>query len=195
MAHFFFGHVFGNGEFLDQEVLSQIQHLPLPEREVLVAPQVNEIPQDFRNLIDRTGLDLFHILAVAAVPGLTIDLSVFFGYEDYDLKGMEVIPGKTLKKKFDSIKQIEKLNLNDLYKDGYTNVVLNSNKMDREYTSLPVNISLNSSLSGKDDEIKLEKPANFIIKKDGEIVYVVINGFVYNIKNQTGEIKNGLIYH
>jgi len=123
------------------------------------------------------------------------DLSVFFGYEDYDLKGMEVIPGKTLKKKFDSIKQIEKLNLNDLYKDGYTNVVLNSNKIDREYTSLPVNISLNSYLSGKDDEIKLEKPANFIIKKDGEIVYVVVNGFVYNIKNQTGEIKNGLIYH
>jgi hypothetical protein len=84
MAHFFFGHVFGDGEFLDQEVLSKIQHLPLPEREVLIAPQVDQIPQNFRNLIDRTGFYFFHIFPVTAVPGLAVNLYVFFGKDAED---------------------------------------------------------------------------------------------------------------
>ena len=46
------------------------------------------------------------------------DLSVFFGYEDYDFSGLELVLGRTYEKFFDSLSQIEKINFKRLITRG-----------------------------------------------------------------------------
>lgn len=119
------------------------------------------------------------------------DLSVFYGYEDYDLKGMEVAAGKTYPQPFNALTEIEKLNFTKLYKEGYTNVVLNE-KNSSPFTKLPVNIFYKTA-EDEPLEIKPGAKANLIIKKDDEIKYVVINGFILNPLNPELTPGNALV--
>jgi hypothetical protein len=119
------------------------------------------------------------------------DLSVFYGYDEYDLKGMEITVGKTYPLPFNSLQEIEKLNFTKLYKEGYTNVV-SAEKVSKNFTKLPVNIFYKTA----EDEplnIKLMQKANFIIKKDGEIKYVVINGFILDPMKPEFKTGNALV--
>jgi hypothetical protein len=125
------------------------------------------------------------------------DLSVFFGYEDYDFSGLELVLGRTYEKVFDSLSQIEKINLKELYNQGFTAVQLKAAKTIGEnsipeYSKFPVNILINERTDVKEN-IEIEGPADFVIKKDGKVKYLIINGFLYNVENSTGDIKNGLI--
>ncbi len=122
------------------------------------------------------------------------DLSVFFGYKDCDLKGYEIQVGETYPDKFRSLEEIEKTDLNNLYKQGYTNIVIDSSiSITAKYTKLPINIlTQNHDQSSK--AIHLESEPNFIIKKNDVVKYVVINGFIHNVETGIGEIKNALIY-
>ncbi len=136
---------------------------------------------------DESGSSYFYRSTIEDIG----DLSTYFGYEDLDMKGMEIFPGKTYPQKFSSYKEIEGLDFNKLYQHGYTNVILNSNLPKEKFSSLPVNIIANNN-SLKED-IKIGLFPNFIIKKNNQVKYVVVNGFLLNITNNTGEIKNGLI--
>ncbi len=120
------------------------------------------------------------------------DLSTYFGYEDIDLTGMEIFPGKTYPEEFSSIDEIKRLDFIKLYNQGYTNVILNSSVPAKKFTTLPVNIIVNKNNVPPDD-IKVEGFPSFIIKKNNEVKYIVVNGFLLNVTNNTGEIKNGLI--
>ncbi|HVO75283.1 MAG TPA: M14 family zinc carboxypeptidase [Ignavibacteriaceae bacterium] len=126
------------------------------------------------------------------------DLSVFFGYEDYDFAGMEVSLGRTYEKVFNSLSEIEKINFKELYREGFTAVQMKSANPDSggslpEYSALPINIILNNKPSPREN-IEIEGPADFVISKEGIVKSIIINGFLYNIENSTGEIKNGLIF-
>ncbi len=125
------------------------------------------------------------------------DLSVFFGYEDYDFSGFELVIGRKYEKVFDSLSQIEKINFTELYNQGFTAVQLKAVKTIGEnslpeYSNFPINILINDKTDVKEN-IEIEGPADFVIKKDGKVKYVIINGFLYNVENSTGDIKNGLI--
>ncbi|HSP86841.1 MAG TPA: M14 family zinc carboxypeptidase [Ignavibacteriaceae bacterium] len=119
------------------------------------------------------------------------DLSVFYGYDELDLKGMEIIVGKTYPKSFKTLFEIKKLNFSKLYNEGYTNVVLNE-KISEGFTKLPINIFYKTA----EDEplkIKIGKRANFIIKQNNEVKYVIINGFVLDPQKPEYKTGNALI--
>jgi hypothetical protein len=119
------------------------------------------------------------------------DLSIYYGYENYDLTGMEVKMGKTYPKTFNSLSEIERINFTNLYEKGYTNVILNDNEVLPGPTNFPINIYLQNAPD--DTDIKLDKTANLIIRKDEEVKYVVINGFMLDIKDINFKNCNGLI--
>jgi len=124
------------------------------------------------------------------------DLSVFFGYEDYNFSGMELHPGMTHDKIFNSLSDLEKINFEELYNQGFTAVKLKNDSLSKEnsslqYSSFPINLV--SGESHSNEKIEIEGPADFLIKKDGKVKYVIINGFIHNVENLKGEIKNGLI--
>lgn len=122
------------------------------------------------------------------------DLSVFFGFEDYNLSGYELQCGKTYPKAFSSIEEIKKLDLNKLHKNGFTNVKLAGNKPELPFIPLPINIQTNNSRNLNNKPKLLGKKANFVITKKGEVHFAVINGFFIGVKNRLGEVNNALIH-
>jgi len=119
------------------------------------------------------------------------DLSVFYGYDDHDFKGMTVEYGKTFPKKFNSIEEIKEIDFFALYKNGYTNVFVKKAE-NLEFSEFPINIIK----SGEEitDNTWLEKPANLVFRKNGTTKYVMVNGFLVNVNSQTGQIMNGLVH-
>ena len=92
---------------------------------------------------------------------------------------MEVTKGKTYPNAFSSLSEIEKTNLSKLYEEGYTNVVIKDNNTKPGPTEIPLNIYIQNAPE-ESEKIMLTQTANLIIKKDGKIKYVVINGFLIN---------------
>jgi hypothetical protein len=121
------------------------------------------------------------------------DLSVFSGYEEFDLSGYTVEPGKTKPDTLHSIDELKKINPLQLYSEGFTNVLLQDQNLKEEYTNLPFNIILNQSRQN-DNKIKTEAAANLIIKKNNEVKFVVVNGFLIDIKNLESWSGNSIIY-
>ncbi len=81
-----------DGNLLDQKGTGRVEHLALAKGQFLVPLQALQIPQDLRDLEDRTGLDLLHVLAVAPIPGLSLhgNLSALENLEDLvDLVGAD----------------------------------------------------------------------------------------------------------
>src|SRR5439155_9596112 len=78
-------HALRERQLLDEEVARGVEHLALAEREVLVELQEIEVAQHFRDLEHGAGLDLLHVLAVAAVPGGGIDRDVLLAKDAVDL--------------------------------------------------------------------------------------------------------------
>jgi hypothetical protein len=140
--------------------------------------------------VNINGAKEFYLKAEIADIG---DLSVFAGYDEIDLNGYSVQPGKTKQEIVQSIEELEKLNPADLYEQGYTNVILISENFHEEYSHFPFNILLSDKIN-LENTIKTEKPANFIIKKDGKVRFAVINGFISDIHNLESWNGNSIIY-
>lgn len=125
------------------------------------------------------------------------DLSVFYGYQEVDCEGMRGEEGRVYPQKFSSLEEIKKLDLKDLYKEGYTAVVLEKVKINEKFTKLGINILLGSEkpkVNTLDKMVAINQNPDVVIRQNGKVRYVVINGFVYDVENATGEIKNALIY-
>jgi hypothetical protein len=123
------------------------------------------------------------------------DLSVFAGYDEIDLTGYSVQPGKTKQEIFQSIEELEKLNPAELYDQGYTNVILTKENFHEEYSysHFPFNILLSDKIN-LENSIRTEESANFIIQKDGKVRFAVINGFISDIHNLESWNGNSIIY-
>ncbi len=120
------------------------------------------------------------------------DLSTFFGYEDFNFDGMEIQIGKTFPQKFNSVPEIEKLNFKKLYDEGYTNLLIDSSVFKEKFISLPINLKYKDDEIG-DSNMKIGDVPNFIIKKNGQVRYIIINGFLIESENIPTKFKNGLL--
>lgn len=120
------------------------------------------------------------------------DLSTFYGYEDHDFSGLSVEPGKTFPEAFNTIKDLEKISFEELYKKGFTNVIVKE-PLQQDWTGLPINIY--QTTPENKHQIELDAPANLIFIKNNNVKHVVINGSLFNLQSKTGQIKNGLTFH
>ncbi len=122
------------------------------------------------------------------------DLSVFHGYDDVDLNGYTIEPGKTYPTVINSLEELEVLNSTELFNKGYTNVVLNFPSYDEEFSNFPFNIFLKEP-SLLEEKIKVESVPNFIIRKDGIVKFTVVNGFLRDLEKpgKSDSIGNSLI--
>ena len=117
------------------------------------------------------------------------DLSIFYGYDELDLSGYEIKESKI----FDlPIQNINELDLDQLLKEGYGFVKIDSRSIKREFSSIPFNLILDHT------QINLEPRyngyANFTIWKDKKLRYNVINGFIYDVNSDLELKNNGLIF-
>jgi hypothetical protein len=117
------------------------------------------------------------------------DLSVFYGYEDYDFSGYEIHPGKIYTKKLRSPEKMSNKELLDLLKEGYTGIIYDGDTKHFPH-NYPLNVTKDKTLL---NNISLGNGASFYLTRNGSIDYVFVNGFMYDIRNNINKLKNSLI--
>jgi hypothetical protein len=117
------------------------------------------------------------------------DLSTFFAYKDYDFEGYTIERASVYEKKVYSLNKLEKIDFYDLYSKGYSTILVKE-LPEEKFTRLPINLALKNRI---DTTINIGESANFVIKKDGKVEYIVINGFLQKLEKDRIFNGNGLI--
>ena len=102
---------------------------------------------------------------------------------DILLSGQQLKSNKTY-----SLKDLEKLDYLKLYSEGYSTILVKK-LPDEKFTRFPINIALKNKI---DTTINIGESANFVLKKDGKVEYIVINGFLQKVEKNRKFEGNGL---
>lgn len=121
------------------------------------------------------------------------DLSIFFGSEEFDATGYTVEKGKVLTVSYQEVSELDKVDPWALLKEGYTFI-----KMEPDVslsgvsaTELPFHI-----LRNKPEPISaptFEDTATFVLTKNGEVKFAVVNGFIYDLSAGEPTFHNGIV--
>lgn len=117
------------------------------------------------------------------------DLSTFYAYKDLDFNGYTIQKAETYTDKIFNLDDLKNLDLYDIYKKGCANIIVDKLPEER-FSDLPINLTTTNKI---DTTINLGEPANFILKKDGDIEYIVINGFIQKIDQNRKFEGNGIL--
>lgn len=106
------------------------------------------------------------------------DLSIFYGFDELDASGMEVVEGKIYEKAFDRISDVTPENAMELLKEGFIAVKVKE-ALERELYDLPILALKNST--GIPFDIRTGGSPNFFLAKEGELKYAIINGYLIHL--------------
>ncbi len=121
------------------------------------------------------------------------DLSTFYGYDVLEAEGYTIKPGKVYTDTLQHIKELDQLIVKDLLKAGYTYVRVNSIPKDKPFGQWPIHI-LGPKYQLPTFNLQVGINPTFLLEKNGNIEYAVINGFLIDLNTGKGEVKNALIY-
>jgi hypothetical protein len=110
------------------------------------------------------------------------DLHDFYGYDDLDLTDFELVEAKVYEKEFYRLSDLNNLDIKALLKQGYAGVKIDASEP-KVLHHLPINVLSKSKLN----TIKMLSPgkeANFFLKKNEEIQYAVINGYLIDLNQE-----------
>jgi hypothetical protein len=120
------------------------------------------------------------------------DLTGYYGIEEYCFDSFEALSGKEYMEVIDSYLDLDNLNFEDLLKEGITTVKVKKDLPKDGISKYPILIK-SSEISAKIDNIAVNSPAFFLLKKDKDIKFAVINGFPYNLITSTNDVYNSCI--
>ncbi len=105
------------------------------------------------------------------------DMSTFFGYQEFDAQGMVAVPGKVYEKVQPDLSAVQNLDAQALMKEGYTTIRV-KNLSGQEDIRKQLILDVASRYAEPDHSLKMRNRPNFILEKDGEPQYAVVNGFL-----------------
>lgn len=110
------------------------------------------------------------------------DLSIFYGYEDLNAKGLRAVPGKVSPDVVDNLDTLKKLNIQQLLSQGYTSVQLAEwPKTRSSIRDFPLEV-IKKGESPNNTEILQGRNPSLVLKRDNKVEYAVINGFLIRVK-------------
>ncbi len=120
------------------------------------------------------------------------DLSTYYGYETFEANGFNVLEGKVYTQSIASMSKLSELDVISLLKSGYTYIRMEEIPKDQLHVPVPIQVI------GKDYVIpkfilKVGVNPTFLLEKNNEILYAVINGFLIDLKTAKGNFKNAII--
>ncbi|NNE76390.1 MAG: peptidase M14 [Pricia sp.] len=122
------------------------------------------------------------------------DLSTYYGYETFDASGFTIRPGKVYPETLESLAEIENLSIESLLKSGYTYVRLKNIPIDKLASPLQIHI-ISEKYSVPEFNMEVGANPTFLLEKNGQIKYAVINGFLINlVQGIKANFKNAMIY-
>jgi len=196
-------------------ILAGLNSIATKNYELQSIKNYRDIPENMKHLFDVLLKNLFYIVNDEQFKidiGITLiekldtaansfyyvskieeigDLTGFAGYSEIDCTGMFVEPGKISNDSYSFDNQLTKTQLLNFYNDGITYLKTDLINSAFSYSKQGINFTTNPSLQNK---LSVGVPANFIIKKENnEIRFTILNGFVYDVQQQKGVVKNGII--
>jgi hypothetical protein len=108
------------------------------------------------------------------------DLSIFYGYEELDASGMEVIEGKIYENAFEKPADITTEKALELLREGFLAIKVKEAE-ERELYDLPILVLKNSGPIPFG--IRTGGSPNFYLAKDGELKYALVNGYLINLES------------
>ena len=120
------------------------------------------------------------------------DLSTFYGFEEIDCTGMKLEDAKVYPEVFEKVTDLNKIDIPKIVSEGYSYIKVDSIETKERFTDFPINIVRSSKEINT--EFGLGRSPNFILKKGDEIIFVCINGFLFDVRSQRSYIKNARIY-
>lgn len=120
------------------------------------------------------------------------DMSVVYGYNELDAKGLQLVPGKIYPVTQKNITAVKQMDIPKLLQQGYTAVRVEKYETPEKYTNLPINIV--TGQKDQNNDVNLFRHANFTLQENGKVQYAIINGFVYDLKENKSQVKNALVY-
>lgn len=127
------------------------------------------------------------------------DLSTHFGYETLDAEGFDFQLGETYPKILNDFEEFLALDFLSLLSQGYTSVSITDMPKEIKFTPMPMNIiDIKKILIPKNNTlpqspIQLTSEPTFLLKKNDKVIYAIINGFIYDLKENKNAIKNALV--
>lgn len=122
------------------------------------------------------------------------DLSTYYGYETLNASGYRIVPGKVHPEVLKSIEVLGKLKIESLLKSGYTYIRLEKISNEQVASPFPIHI-IGKEYEVPEFNIEVGINPTFLLEKDGEIGYAVINGFLIDLgQNKKNPFKNAMIY-
>lgn len=127
------------------------------------------------------------------------DLSTQFGYETIDATDLTFKVGETYPKIMNDFEEFKSLDYVSLLSQGYTSVSIDNMPPEIKFTPMPMNIidikkiMIPKSNTLPSSPIQIGTNATFLLMKDVHVVYAIINGFVYYIKENKNQVKNAIV--
>ncbi|MDT7830701.1 M14 family metallopeptidase [Pricia sp. S334] len=121
------------------------------------------------------------------------DLSTYYGYETFDASGYTIVPGKVHPETMKSVDVLNKLKIESLLKSGYTYIRVADIPKDMLKSPFPIHI-IGSKFEIPEFNIEVGINPTFLLEKDGNIEYAVINGFLIDIDKGPADFGNAMIY-
>ncbi|WP_237151168.1 M14 family zinc carboxypeptidase [Pontibacter actiniarum] len=120
------------------------------------------------------------------------DMSTFYGYEELDGDGLQLVPGKVYEEPFDNIAALPAERARELLASGYTTVRLADLPDPQHPFALPLNAL---SLTGEADHgLGMGRGADFTLQDArGTVRYAVVNGFVHDLAAEKPSPFYGLV--
>lgn len=108
------------------------------------------------------------------------DLSVFFGYEEIDGRGMTLEPGQLYPHVLENLAALERLDPKELYRQGYTDVRLRNLPSAEERYEQPFNL-LSARSRTADNDIRRGTNPGFFLVEQGVRKYAIVNGRAFRL--------------
>lgn len=118
------------------------------------------------------------------------DLSIYYGYKTIDAQNLIYKTGKTYPKILSNIDEFEKLNFTELLQQGYTTVAFDNLPLNFKIQNYPIQIvSVKDIAITRDNTvplppIELGKKPTFLLTKNDELIYAIIEGVVYDFTKE-----------
>ncbi len=126
------------------------------------------------------------------------DLSTYYGYETFDAEGYTLVPGKVYPEILNA--ELESLvNPGELLKKGYAYVRVQNIAKEALNSPVPLHL-LSPAYQLPDFKLEAGKNPTFLLQKDGDYKFAVINGFLIDLSEEAPSVlnqwklKNAMIY-
>lgn len=121
------------------------------------------------------------------------DLSTYYGYETFDASGYTITPGKVYPETLKSVEVLSRLKIESLLKSGHTYIRVENIPKDMLASNFPIHI-IGKKYEVPEFDIEVGNNPTFLLKKNGEVKYAVINGFLIDVNKSVSKFGNAMIY-